>query len=59
MNNRYYILYIPDKKAESPFVKTSWITFFSDAFLSTYPKNALVGLFGEIFPINAPGSSIK
>lgn len=45
-------------KAESPFLKISRTTFFSDAFSSTYPKNALVGLFGKIFPINTPGSSI-
>lgn len=49
---------MPDKKAESPFTKTSRTIFFSDAPRSTYPKNALVGLLCTILPINTPGSSI-
>ena len=38
-------------------VNTSRTIFFSDAFWSTYPKYALNGLLGIIFPIKTPGSS--
>ena len=51
--------YLPVKKAESPFEKTSMVIFLEEADLLTYPSNSRKGSPFTILPTSSPGSPEK